>query len=136
MRNVETGILPRELQLIAPVVSSPPSETTIHCVISDGYQLRGHNQGSTPYNICLDCFPNLPAWRSQIYKENHYLQFSRGTPDYRCQSCNIVIEKTRSPYSCKSCRDTLKRTINQFKTSKYDWSKFPSVARIISEFGV
>lgn len=133
MRNVETGILPRDLQRATPVGSPPPPETTILCVISDGYQLRGHSQGSTPYNVCLDCFSKLPAWRSQIHKEHHFLQFSRDIATFRCQSCNIVTEKTRSPYSCKSCRDTLKRTINQFKTSEYDWSKFPSVARVISE---
>lgn len=135
MRNAGGNILPEDLQQATPVVSPLPSETSILCVISDGYLLRGNNQSSSPYNICLDCFSKLPAWRSQIRKESHFLQFNRGIVNYRCQACDIVIEKTRSPHSCKSCRDTLARTVNQFKTSEYDWSNFPSTARIISELG-
>lgn len=133
MRNAGTNILPEDLQRATPVVSSSPSETSILCVISNGYSLRGHNQNSSPCNICLDCFSKLPAWKFQIHKENHFLQFSRVRVNYRCHACGIIIEETRSPYSCRSCRDTLRRTISQFKTSKYDWNNFPSIARIISE---
>lgn len=136
MRNAGANILPVDLQQAAPEVSPLPSETSILCVTSDGYLLISHNQNSTPYGICLDCYSQFPpAWKTQIHKENHFLQFTRGIVNYRCQSCDIVIEKTRSPYSCKSCRDTLVRTINQLKTSEYDWGDFPSTARIVSELG-
>lgn len=133
MRNAGANLLPEDLRQASPVVLPPPSETSILCVTSNGYTLRGHGQNSSPRNFCLECFSKLPAWRSQIYKENHFLQFSRVKVDYSCHVCGIVIEKTRSPYSCKHCRDTLRRTISQFKTNEYDWNNFPSIARIISE---
>lgn len=133
MRNAGINILPEDLRRATPVVSSPPSETSILCVTSNGYLLKGHGQNSSPYKICLDCFSKLPAWRSQIRKENHFLQFSRVEVDYYCQACGAAIEKTRSAYSCKSCRETLVRTINQFETSRHDWNDFPSIARIVSE---
>lgn len=133
MRNCGANLLPEDLRQATPVVSPPPSETSILCVTSNGYTLRGRSQNSRPRKFCLDCFSKLPAWRSQIDKENHFLQFSRVKADYRCYVCGIVTEETRSPYSCKSCRDTLVRTINQFKTSEYNWNTFPSVARIVSE---
>lgn len=133
MRNAGINIFPEDLQQATPVVSPAPSETSILCVTSNGYSLRGNSQNSRPYKICRDCFSKLPAWRSQIHKESHFLQFNRVSVDYRCHACGVTIEKTRSAYSCKSCRETLLRTINQFKTSEYDWNNFPNIARIISE---
>lgn len=133
MRNTGTGILPEDLLQATPVVSPLPSETTILCVTSSGCLLLNQNRNSSSHNVCLGCYSKLPAWRSQIHKGNHFLQFSRARADHLCHMCGIIIEKTRSPYSCKSCRDTLVRTINQFKTSNYDWNNFPCVARVVSE---
>lgn len=105
----------------------------IFCVKSCGYTLDYTPTDPSPLTLCFDCFINLPAWRNQVPKGDHFLQIGNEDYVFKCHECAAIIERIQLPHSCESCRDTLERIVDQQISRRLGWNALPDVARFRSE---
>lgn len=133
MRSTEIRPFPTDIQRAIPEVLPCSSETTLLCVRVNGYMLKETRDSLIGSDYCIRCFDNLPNWKYQTYRGDHYLQISRINAEYNCARCGINPVQIRDAYSCRSCRQTLIRINNHLRSIDLSFDDLPERARIASQ---